>query len=129
MRRDRPRGHLVDRFWRATINTWNGLLAAARSEAAFREELVVMAVAVPLSFVVAVGVWHRVVLIAVVLLVLLVELLNTGLEKLADAITTAPDGHRSDQGYGLRRRRGGAPDRRHYVARRHRRTHRDLVRV
>ncbi|MBV8825333.1 MAG: diacylglycerol kinase [Hyphomicrobiales bacterium] len=81
----------MDRFWRATINTWNGLLAATRSEAAFREELVVMAVAVPLSFVVAPGAWHRVVLIAVVLLVLVVELLNTGLEKLADAVTTAPD--------------------------------------
>jgi diacylglycerol kinase (ATP) len=81
----------VDRFWRATTNTWNGLLAAARSEAAFREELVVMAVAAPLSFVVAAGAWHRVLLIAVVLLVLLVELINTGLEKLADAITTAPD--------------------------------------
>jgi diacylglycerol kinase (ATP) len=91
MRRDRPLGHLVDRFWRATINTWNGLVAATRSEAAFREELVVMAVAVPLSFVIGTGAWHRVVLIAVVLLVLVVELLNTGLEKLADAITTAPD--------------------------------------
>jgi diacylglycerol kinase (ATP) len=91
MLRVRPPGHLVDRFWRATVNTWNGLLAAARSEAAFREELVVMAVAVPLSFVVAAGAWHRVVLVAVVLLVLLVELLNTGIEKLADAITTARD--------------------------------------
>jgi len=91
MRRDRPLGHLVDRFWRATINTWNGLVAATRSEAAFREELVVMAIAVPLSFVIGTGAWHRVVLIAVVLLVLVVELLNTGLEKLADAVTTAPD--------------------------------------
>lgn len=91
MRRYRPLGHLVDRFWRATINTWNGLVAATRSEAAFREELVVMAIAVPLSFVVATGAWHRVVLIAVILLVLVVELLNTGLEKLADAVTTAPD--------------------------------------
>ncbi|HML14788.1 MAG TPA: diacylglycerol kinase [Xanthobacteraceae bacterium] len=81
----------MHRWWRATVNTWNGLVAAARSEAAFREELVVIAIAVPLSFVVATGAWHRIVLIAVVLLVLIVELLNTGLEKLADAVTTAPD--------------------------------------
>jgi diacylglycerol kinase (ATP) len=81
----------VDRCWRATINTWNGLVAATRSETAFREELVVMAIALPLSFVVAAGAWHRVVLIGVVLLVLVVELLNTGLEKLADAVTTARD--------------------------------------
>ena len=29
----------MDRWLRATINTWHGLIAAARSEAAFREEL------------------------------------------------------------------------------------------
>jgi diacylglycerol kinase (ATP) len=81
----------VHRWLRATRHTWNGLVAAARSEASFREELVVIAVAVPLSFVVATGAWQRAVLIAVVLLILVVELLNTGLEKLADAVTTAPD--------------------------------------
>ena len=81
----------MHRWWRATVHTWNGLIAAARSEVSFREELVALALAVPLSFVVAAGVWHRVVLIAVVLLILVVELLNTGLEKLADAVTTAPD--------------------------------------
>jgi diacylglycerol kinase (ATP) len=81
----------VHRWWRATVQTWNGLVAAARSEASVREELVALALAVPLSFMVATGVWHRVVLIAVVLLILVVELLNTGLEKLADAVTTKPD--------------------------------------
>jgi diacylglycerol kinase (ATP) len=81
----------VHRWWRAIRHTWNGLVAAARSEASFREELVALAIAVPLSFVVATGAWQGVVLIAVVLLILLVELLNTALEKLADAVTTAPD--------------------------------------
>jgi diacylglycerol kinase (ATP) len=81
----------VDRWLRATVNTWNGLLAAARSEAAVREELVALALAVPLAFVVAADAWKRTVLIAVILLILVVELLNTGLEKLADAVTTAPD--------------------------------------
>jgi len=81
----------VHRWWRATVQSCNGLIAAARSEASFREELVVVAVAVPLSFVVAAGAWRRAVLIAVVLLILVVELLNTALEKLADAVTTAPD--------------------------------------
>src|SRR5262249_16552346 len=86
-----PRGRSVHRWWRTTRHTWNGLVAAARSEASFREELVVVAVAVPLSFVVATGASQRALLIAVVLLILVVELLNTGLEKLAHAVTTAPD--------------------------------------
>jgi diacylglycerol kinase (ATP) len=81
----------VDRWVRATVNTWNGLLAAARSEAAFREELIAIVLAVPLAFVVAADAWKRALLVAVMLLILVVELLNTGLEKLADAVTTAPD--------------------------------------
>jgi diacylglycerol kinase (ATP) len=81
----------VDRWLRATVNTWNGLRAAARSEAAIREELVALVLAVPLAFVVGTDNWKRALLIAAVLLILAVELLNTGLEKLADAVTTAPD--------------------------------------
>ncbi len=75
------------RLLQATCNTWNGLLAAARSERAFQQELILLVVAVPLAFVVASGAWLRVALIGVVLLVLIVELLNTALEKLADEVT------------------------------------------
>lgn len=74
---------------RAAVNSWNGLLAAARSEAAFREELVALALAVPLALVIAQENWKRLALVLVVLLVLVVELLNTGLEKLSDVVTTA----------------------------------------
>jgi diacylglycerol kinase (ATP) len=79
----------VERILRATVNTWNGLVAAARSEAAFRQELAALALAVPLAFLVATEAWKRAVLIAAVLLVLAVELLNTAIEKLCDQVTTA----------------------------------------
>jgi diacylglycerol kinase len=36
----------VDRLFRATVNSWHGLRIAARSEAAVREELVVLVLAV-----------------------------------------------------------------------------------
>ena len=75
----------------ATKNSWNGLLAAARSEKAVRQELMAFAIAVPLAFLIGTGSWQRVALIAVVLLVLVVELLNTALEKLSDHVT--PDTH------------------------------------
>ena len=71
----------------ATRNTWNGLVAAARSERAVQEELVVLVLAVPLAFVVGVSAWRVVALIGVLLVLLAVELLNTGLEKLADHVT------------------------------------------
>src|SRR5258708_1070804 len=79
----------MDRWLRATVNSWNGLVAAARSEAALREELVALALAVPLAFVVATDTWKRLALIAVVLLLIIVELLNTAIEKLADHVTPA----------------------------------------
>jgi diacylglycerol kinase (ATP) len=79
----------MHRLLRATVNTWNGLVDAARSEAAFRQELVALVVSVPLAFVVAGDTWKRLLLIAVVALVLIVELLNTAIEKLADRVTMA----------------------------------------
>ena len=74
---------------RATLNSWNGITAAARSEAAFRLELVALGLAVPLALVIASGPWEWAALVAVVLLVLVVELLNTGVEKLSDHVTSA----------------------------------------
>ena len=89
------------RFWRATINSWNGLVFAARSEQAIREELLALLLAVPLAWLIGTTVVRRVELVAVVLLLLAVELLNTAIEKLADRLTTDHDpqiGHVKDMG-------------------------------
>ncbi len=79
------------RFWRASINTWNGLTFATRSEQAIREELVALVIALPLAWFVGTTAVRRVELIAVILLLLTVELLNTAIEKLADRLTTDHD--------------------------------------
>lgn len=89
------------RFWRATINSWNGLVFAARSEQAIREELLALLLALPLAWLIGTTVVRRVELVAVVLLLLAVELLNTAIEKLADRLTTDHDpqiGHVKDMG-------------------------------
>ena len=79
------------RIWRATVNTRNGLAFAIRSEQAVREELIALALALPLAWLVGATAMRRVELIAVVVLVLVVELLNTAIEKLADRLTTEHD--------------------------------------
>ena len=79
------------RFWRATINTRNGLAFAIRSEQAVREELAALALSLPMAWLVGATTMRRVELIAVVVLVLVVELLNTAIEKLADRLTTDHD--------------------------------------
>jgi diacylglycerol kinase (ATP) len=78
---------MMDRLLRATANTWHGLCAAARSEAAFRQELTALVLAIPLAFMITGEAWKRLLLIGVVVLVLVVELLNTAIEKLADRVT------------------------------------------
>jgi len=62
----------MERLLRAAVNTWNGFLAATRSEEAFRQELVVLVLAVPLAFLVTEAAWKRLTLIGVVLLLLVV---------------------------------------------------------
>ena len=79
------------RFWRATINTRNGLVFAIRSEQAVREEIAALALALPLAWVIGVTTMRRVELVAAVALVLVVELLNTAIEKLSDRLTTDHD--------------------------------------
>ena len=81
------RDHGMDRLYRATINTWNGLKAAIRTEAAFRQEIAVLLVAIPLAFVIGQNAWTRLALVGVVVFVMVVELLNTAIEKLADRVS------------------------------------------
>jgi diacylglycerol kinase (ATP) len=81
----------MERLLRATINSWRGLIAATRSEEAFRLELIALVLAVPVAFLLAEQAWKRLALIAVVAFVLVVELLNTAIEKLADRVNLAID--------------------------------------
>jgi diacylglycerol kinase (ATP) len=85
------RSTTIARLLRATKNSWEGLRHAARSETAFRQELLALILAVPLAFVIATETWKRFLLIGVVLLLLVVELLNTAIEKLADRVNREID--------------------------------------
>ena len=75
------------RILSATRNSLEGFVAALRHEDAFRQELIVAAVLLP------VGLWlgkdglERALLVAVVLLVLVVELLNSAVEATVDRIS------------------------------------------
>lgn len=79
------------RLWRATINSRNGLAFALRSEQAVREEIVALALALPLACLIGVSWMRAIELVCAVAFVLTVELLNTAIEKLADRLTTEHD--------------------------------------
>jgi diacylglycerol kinase (ATP) len=81
----------MERIIRAIFYTWRGLSWTARFEAAFRQEIVVFLLAVPASQLLTPDMWQRAVLLGSVIFVMIVELLNTAIEKLCDRITTKPD--------------------------------------
>jgi diacylglycerol kinase (ATP) len=91
----------VLRLFQALRNSRNGLLACARSEQAFRQELAVLLLALPVAYWLATNLWRWLALIGVLLLILVVELLNTAIEKLADQVTRDSHpaiGHVKDMG-------------------------------
>lgn len=75
------------RAWRATINSFNGLLFAIKEESAFRQELTLALILIPTALVLPVKPFERAILIASVLLVLIVELLNSSVEAAIDRIS------------------------------------------
>ena len=64
-----------------------GFRTAWRGEHAFRQELVLLAVATVVAFLLPVPATHRLLLIGVVVLVLIVELLNSAIEAIVDRVS------------------------------------------
>jgi diacylglycerol kinase (ATP) len=77
----------ITRAFRAAVNSWNGLVFAVREESAFRQELTLASVLVPLSFVLSVSPAEHIILFGSVILVLIVELLNSSVEAAIDRIS------------------------------------------
>ena len=77
----------LKRLYNATANSLRGLIYGVKTEAAIREEAILVVVGVPLGFVVAPSPAWYAAMIGVLLIVLAVEFLNTAIEKLADYVT------------------------------------------
>ena len=75
------------RLIKATTYSWKGIRAAFRHEAAFRQELLLVLVLFPTSFWVARSMIEWVLLVVPLLLVLVVELLNSAIESVVDRIS------------------------------------------
>jgi len=76
------------RIWRALRYSLKGFRAAFRFEAAFRQELLLVVVLAPCAFWVGHTPLQVALLLASLAGILLVELLNSAIEALADAVST-----------------------------------------
>ncbi len=77
----------LKRLWNACHYSLAGLVAAYRHEDAFRQEALLAAVLIPLSLFLPVTGIGRALMVASVLLVIIVELLNSAVEAAVDRIS------------------------------------------
>jgi diacylglycerol kinase (ATP) len=77
----------LTRAWHAMKNSLAGFRVAIREESAFRQELTLAAILIPCGVLVPVDPVSRVLLLGSVLLVLIVELLNSSVEAAIDRIS------------------------------------------
>src|SRR5882672_4080224 len=77
----------LQRLWNALGYSLQGMASAFRHEDAFRQECLLAALLIPTALLIPVGGTERALMIASVLLVLIVELLNSALEAAVDRIS------------------------------------------
>jgi diacylglycerol kinase (ATP) len=83
---ERPKLSGALRLYLAFINSWKGFKGAFKYEAAFRQEVALAVVLIPLGVYFGKTGLERALLVSSVILVLIVELLNTGIETVVDRI-------------------------------------------
>lgn len=74
------------RVYMAAYYSYRGLLQAIKHEAAFQQEVLLALILVPVAFMVDVSKVERILLVAAIVFVMVVELLNTAVEAVVDRI-------------------------------------------
>lgn len=83
-----PKGKTgVRRIWHALLYSLAGLSAAFRHESAFRQEVLLAVIFLPLALLLDVPPASKAMLIVSVMLVLIVELLNSAIEAIVDRVS------------------------------------------
>ncbi len=75
------------RICRAFFYSWDGLKAAFQNEAAFRLELILACLMIPIPFFLSINFSMRAMMVGSVLLVLIVEILNSAIEAIVDRVS------------------------------------------
>ncbi|MDC0612456.1 diacylglycerol kinase [Vibrio sp.] len=84
MQKKNPQG--IGRLIKATKYSYQGLSSALKNEAAFREEVLLCIIFIPMAFFLDVSTIERILMVSSLLLLLIVELLNSAVEAVVDRI-------------------------------------------
>jgi len=77
----------LTRAWHAAKNSWCGVVYAFKEESAFRQELTLLIICAPIALFLDVSILEKVALICSIIMVLVVELLNSSVEAAIDRIS------------------------------------------
>ena len=83
---ERPKLSGMKRLVLAFLNSWKGFKGAFKFEAAFRQEVALAVVLIPLGVYLGKTGIEKALLVGSVIIVMIVELLNTGIETVVDRI-------------------------------------------
>ncbi|OOE50472.1 diacylglycerol kinase [Salinivibrio kushneri] len=76
----------MQRIFKATEFSIQGLKAAWKNEAAFRQEVVLVLILVPFALLMSIPLLTKLILIGSLLLILIVELINSAIEAVVDRV-------------------------------------------
>ncbi|WP_018688180.1 diacylglycerol kinase [Ahrensia kielensis] len=72
----------------ALKNSWAGLVHLLHHETAFKQECIILVAAVPAAYIIAASFQQYVLLILMLVFIIIVEVLNTAVEAVCDALST-----------------------------------------
>ena len=77
----------LTRAWHAAKNSWRGLVYAFKEESAFRQELTLLIILTPVTLLLSINYIEKALLVGSLLMVLVIELLNSSVEAAIDRIS------------------------------------------
>ena len=83
---NKPNGSGIGRIFKATVCSFQGFRAAYKYESAFRQELIMALLMLPVSFLIGNSSIEVAMLIGSLLLLLIVEILNSAIETVVDRV-------------------------------------------
>lgn len=86
VKQNKPNGQGLGRVIKAGACSWAGICAAVRYESAFRQELLLCVLLLPIAAYLAEGIAELLILTAALMLVLLAELVNSAIEAVVDRV-------------------------------------------
>ena len=82
--KNKPKG--IKRVYLATLNSSHAFLWLYKNESAFRQEVILLLIAIPLTFLFNISIKEQVILLLAIIFVIFTEIINTAIEAVVDRI-------------------------------------------